>query len=199
MKNHVNTHKAYVPAAGKDWLLPLYDPAVKLLGLDHFYYRLIECAKFVNSPKILDIGCGTGSFAKLVKQIMPFADITGIDPDPKALAVAAQKLRQYPAVQLDLGEAYSLPYADRSFDYVVSSFVFHHLPQTRIPEMFREVQRVLKTEGVFWSVDFSGSARAQENITKSICLSLVQAGFNSIKVDVEKHWLLGRVSIYSAT
>jgi hypothetical protein len=34
MNKMFSSAKAYLPAAGHDWLLPLYDPVVKLLGAD---------------------------------------------------------------------------------------------------------------------------------------------------------------------
>ena len=54
--------------------------------------------------------------------------MTGLDPDPQALARAARKAaRARVAVQFDRGFAQDLPYADATFDRVFSSMMFHHL------------------------------------------------------------------------
>ena len=37
-----NTQRSYLPAAGRDWALPLYDPLVKLLGADVARRALLE-------------------------------------------------------------------------------------------------------------------------------------------------------------
>ncbi len=40
---------------------------------------------------ILDVGCGTGSLAIMLKQAQGEARITGLDPDPEALSIAKGK------------------------------------------------------------------------------------------------------------
>lgn len=72
----------------------------------------------------LDIGCGTGNY--LVVQSRAFgADVVweGIDASDEMLSRARTKLE---GKSLRVGRAEQLPYADRSFDYVTSSFAFHH-------------------------------------------------------------------------
>src|SRR5262245_32965607 len=52
---------AYLPAAGLDALLPLYDPFVKLLGADRVRAHLLDQAALQPQHRILDVGCGTGT------------------------------------------------------------------------------------------------------------------------------------------
>ena len=84
-------HRTFVPAAGRDWLLPFYDPLQKLLGADAALQALIEQASLEPGCKVLDIGCGTGSLIALMGRACPGAEVVGIDPDPKALARARRK------------------------------------------------------------------------------------------------------------
>lgn len=199
MNNDSRGSKAYLSAAGKDWLLRFYDPAVRLLGLDSYYFHLIEFSDFGPHQKILDIGCGTGTVGKIIKQAIHEADFTGIDPDPKALAVAKRKLSQYSRVQLDLGYGNDLPYSDAIFDHVMSSFVIHHLSLADRIGMLHEVQRVLKGGSTFCAVDFDGDGKCGEDKSMSTPDLLLLAGFHSIEVITDNHWLLGKVSFYSAS
>jgi ubiquinone/menaquinone biosynthesis C-methylase UbiE len=81
----------------------------------------------------------------------------GIDPDPKALRRATAKaVRAGTEVRFDRGFAGELPYADASFDRVLSSFVFHHLDSTEKERMLREARRVLKPGGSLHLLDFDG-------------------------------------------
>src|SRR5215472_5684342 len=120
---------SYLPAAGRDFLLPLYDPLVKLLGADRSRKKLFQQASVRPDHRVLDIGCGTGTFAIAVKTWMPTVDIVGLDPDPKALARSRRKAdRARLSIRFDEGFANILPYAERSFDRVFSSLMFHHVP-----------------------------------------------------------------------
>ena len=51
--------RTYLPAAGRDWLLPLYDPIVKLLGGEAARTVLIDQAALRPGQRLLEIGCGT--------------------------------------------------------------------------------------------------------------------------------------------
>src|SRR6266481_5484920 len=117
------TTRTYLPAAGHDWFLPLYDPFVKLLGGDRARRTLLDHAAIRPNHRVLDIGCGTGTLVLLIKRLHPDADVVGLDPDPKALARSRRKAeRATVRIQFDRGFADALPYPEASYDRVFSSF-----------------------------------------------------------------------------
>jgi SAM-dependent methyltransferase len=100
----VESSRTYLPAAGRDWRLPLYDPLVKLLGGDAARRALLDEAALRPGQRVLDVGCGTGTLATLIKQLHPEVGVVGLDPDPKALARARRKAaRTAVRVQFDQG------------------------------------------------------------------------------------------------
>jgi ubiquinone/menaquinone biosynthesis C-methylase UbiE len=209
------TQNTYLPAAGHDRALPLYDPLVKLLGIDAARMTLLDRAALQPSLHVLDIGCGTGTLAILLKRLHPGIDVVGLDPDPKALARASRKAKRAAAsIRFDRGFSQNLPYPDASFDRVLSSFMLHHLDPDDKRAALREVRRVLKPGGLFHLLDFGGNAtqgrharifhstrRLKDNSDSQILKLLSDAGFVSPNNVMNGAVLLGllRTSYYEAS
>jgi ubiquinone/menaquinone biosynthesis C-methylase UbiE len=146
--------RTYLPAAGWDWALPIYDPYAKLLGWDAVRSTLLEQMDLAPGRRVLDIGCATGSLVVVVKQLHPDVAVVGLDPDPKALARAARKaLRAGVKVHFNRGFSDQLPYADASFDRVSCTGMFSLLPLAEKGTTLREVRRVLRPGGSFHLFD----------------------------------------------
>ncbi|MGY1633809.1 class I SAM-dependent methyltransferase [Geodermatophilus sp. SYSU D01186] len=151
------TGREYLPGMGRPWLLPLYDPMTRLLGVQQVHRRLLDQAALRPGQTVLEIGCGTGNLLLDAKQTQPAATAVGVDPDLSALARAQRKAtRRGLAVQLDRGHAEELPYADDSVDVVLSSFMLHHVPAGEQETAVREVVRVLRPGGALHLVDADG-------------------------------------------
>ena len=73
---------------------------------------------------ILDLGCGTGRFSNLLSTFFD-ANVLGVDPSHKMLAVADEKASA--RVRFELGAAESIPASDATFDLVTLSMAFHHI------------------------------------------------------------------------
>jgi ubiquinone/menaquinone biosynthesis C-methylase UbiE len=207
--------RPFVPASGRGWLLPLYDPLTRLLGVARVHRRLIDQAGLRPGQRVLEIGCGTGNLLLAAKQAQPGATAVGLDPDLTALARASRKARRRGlAVQLDRGYADDLPYADDSVDVVLSSFMLHHVPADVRETAMREVRRILAPGGALHLVDIGGEAApahgwvarrahrhemTRENFGGGIPDLLRRAGFTGVTEtgsDVRRH--VGRFSFYRA-
>ena len=207
------TKKTYLPAAGKDWLLPLYDPLTKVLGVEASHRELIKQAGINPGQRVLEIGCGTGNLANLVKRLNPACPVVGIDPDPKALARARRKAQRREAtIQFDQGFAEELPYPEASFDRVLSAFMLHHVrPDAKLLSL-REAFRVLKTGGSLQLVDFDEGQRLFSGLhgflasifhsrhgasSRHTVLGLMQhAGFVDSREVADQTVALGRITYY---
>jgi ubiquinone/menaquinone biosynthesis C-methylase UbiE len=189
------TRREFLPAAGRDVFLPLYDPVVSFMGAARAREELIKQASIQPNQRVLDLGCGTGTLVVLLKRKYPAAEIVGVDPDPKALQRAQKKIRRAGvAVQLDEGFADELPYEAGTFDRVLSSFMLHHLEEHEREKTLREVLRVLKPVGTFHLLDFAGGedkapgrlgrlvnshARLEDNSQQRILQLMRRAGFTN--------------------
>ena len=152
----MQSDRTYLPAAGHDLFLPIYDPFTRIFGFDSARRRLIDQAALQTHHRVLDVGCGTGTLAIQIKRRHPTIDVVGVDPDPRALARAQRKAeRAGVTVRFERGFAGALIYRDASFDRVFSSMMFHHLEDGDKENALGEIRRVLKPGGRLELLDFA--------------------------------------------
>jgi cyclopropane fatty-acyl-phospholipid synthase-like methyltransferase len=118
----------YVPALGYGFLTRHYDRIAGWLPMDAVREALIAQAHVAPGHRVLDVGCGSGDLLLAVLRAAPGARAVGVDGDPEMLAWAREKAaRAGVALELHQGLAHEAPFADASFDRVLSTLVFHHL------------------------------------------------------------------------
>jgi SAM-dependent methyltransferase len=186
----------YLPAAGHDLLLPGYDLLTRLLGMRPVYDALVAQVELFDGVQVLEIGCGTGNLTQKVKRAQPGALLTGIDPDPRAVARAGRKVRRTAGVRFDQGYAQELPYADGSFDRVLSSMMLHHLDDDVKVAAVAEAFRVLRPGGSMHVVDVIGHHGAAAHDGSVIPGLLRGSGFESAELGSRRLRLVGPVSFY---
>jgi ubiquinone/menaquinone biosynthesis C-methylase UbiE len=206
--------RPYLPAAGRDWLLPLYDPLTVFLGVDAARRALLDQSGLPSDGRVLDVGCGTGSLAVLIAQQHPGITVVALDPDPNALARAVRKARRAgTTIQFDQGFGDALPYPDEWFDRVFSSMMFHHVAIAERPNVLREIHRVLKPGGRLELVDFEGPKpdaglvarllhshhRLEGNDSQQVVSLLSDAGFATARRVGERSFLFGGLAFYQAS
>ncbi len=93
----------------------------------------------------LDLGCGTGHLAAAILRRAPDARVTGVDFSP-AYVAHAQGRADIAAAEFRVGDACALPFADGSFDRVLSLLMLHFVP--RAPDAVAEMRRVTRPGGI---------------------------------------------------
>ena len=151
---------AYIPALRIRALTRFYDPVVALTTREReFKRRLVEQLGPAPEQRILDLGCGTGTLALLIKERQPAATVSGLDADPEMLARAEEKVDEAGfEVELNEGRSDAIPCDDGSFDAVVSSLFFHHLSRPVRDATAAEIVRVLAPGGELHVADWGQPA-----------------------------------------
>lgn len=144
----------------------LYDPGVDLLfgGTADIMRRmiipeLVDALRPLESPRVLDIACGTGRFLDQFHAALPRARLFGLDLSAPYLKVARERLAHVSELSLVAENAEDMPFADDAFDAVSCVFLFHELPSDARRNVLREAYRVLKPGGIFAVLD---SAQADD-------------------------------------
>jgi SAM-dependent methyltransferase len=92
-------------------------------------------------PSILDAGCGTGGMSSAMERL---ATVTGLDLFPQALEFCRTRGLE----RLVAGTVEAVPFAEASFDAVVSLDVLYHAAVTDDQSAVHELVRVLRPGGV---------------------------------------------------
>ena len=210
----MDPERTFMPAAGRDVFLPLYDPLTKLMGFDAILASLILQANLQSGFRVLDVGCGTGTLAVKIKRQHPAIDVVALDPDRHALARAARKAtRAGVSIQFDRGFSDALPYEREVFDRVFSSMMFHHVRRSEREPTLREIRRVLKTGGRLEFLDLVSSSghahgllarilhppkRLDQGADKPLLELMSRAGFVDAKRVGDRNTIAGPVGFYEA-
>lgn len=98
--------------------------------------------------EILEIGCGTGSFSRLLAERAE--KVLAIDLSTQMIRLAGERSRLHPNIEFVAGDALACEFADDRFDCIATLTTIHHLP---IETILRKIGRALKPGGVFVCLD----------------------------------------------
>lgn len=202
MHSHTNSHETVTPTTGRTitWA-GHYDMFVNLLLFGReksFRQSILRTAAIPSGASVLDVGCGTGTLALMAKnQLGAQGKVYGIDAAPEMIEVARHKATdQNRAVDFRQGVIESLPFEDATFDVVLSTLMFHHLPDDLKQRGLAEIYRVLKPGGRLLIVDMRRPTNIISHITmafsfhgtlssgiQDVVPMAQQAGYTNIHLD----------------
>jgi ubiquinone/menaquinone biosynthesis C-methylase UbiE len=115
----------------------------------------VAAAGLADGSRVLDVGTGPGRVPLAIARVAPGLHVEGLDLSPEMVSGARRNAVEAglgDMVAFTVGDVADLPYADASFDLIVSTMSQHHW---RDPTAgLRELRRVLRPGGRVWIYDF---------------------------------------------
>jgi len=96
----------------------------------------------------LEIGCGTGSFARLLAKRSE--NVLALDLSPEMIRIAREGSTRFPNIEFELADARERVLPDESFDCIATIATLHHLP---FREVLLKMKAALKPGGVLLVLD----------------------------------------------
>ena len=110
--------------------------------------------------RVLDIGCGKGFLLYELAQLLPEAEIYGLDISEYAIKNAKEEVRD----SLTVGSAAAeFPWEDNSFDFVYSVNTLHNLFNYELERALREIERV-KRDAAHITIESYRNEREKTNL-----------------------------------
>lgn len=217
---HERAERSYVPALGDHRFSPFYDTTIALLTCERTWRRaLVKQIDANPRDVVLDLGCGTGTLAIMLKRDCPSASIHGVDPDPNILTLAENKARDAD-VLVHFSQGFAQDVAEIAArvrpNKIVSSLVLHQVPLAAKRSIILNAFAVLKPGGEFHVADYGlqssplmrlafrnvqaldGYANTQPNADGVLTQLMEDAGFAEVKETTVIPTPTGSISLYRA-
>jgi ubiquinone/menaquinone biosynthesis C-methylase UbiE len=131
---------------------------------DHYHNFLLRQlpAHFDNS---LDIGCGTGSFARRLAERSQH--VLALDLSPEMIRLARERSANFSNIDFQLANVRDVSFQARGFDCIASIATLHHLP---LAEMMLKMKAALKPGGVLLILDLFEPEGATDAVLNLLAL-----------------------------
>jgi SAM-dependent methyltransferase len=124
-------------------------PAVRALR-QKIVERLLKLSGATRQSRVLSLGCGIGDTELLLAPQV--GQLLGLDLSPAAVRQARQDAASLGIGNAEFQQASTLD-LDEQFDCIIAVFFLHHLSDNDLADLPRQVARLLKPGGVFYSLD----------------------------------------------
>ena len=137
-----------------------YDERRRLLipHFEDFYKSGIGFVSYNGiSPKVLDIGAGTGIFTEEMLIRYPRANITLIDFADDMLGQAREKFKNMPEIKCISADYNTYDFGSEKFDIIISALSIHHLDPDHVRKLYKKTYDLLPQGGEFINADLANS------------------------------------------
>ena len=131
-----------------------------------FYPYTASCLPPGHGTRLLDLGCGTGLELGYYFELVPSAEITGIDLAPGMLDELRNKFPDK-RMTLIMGSYFSVPFEENFYDAAVSVESLHHFTKEEKIPLYEKLRKALKPRGYFILTDYFAMSEEKERFHHS--------------------------------
>jgi tRNA (cmo5U34)-methyltransferase len=126
-----------------------------------FYPFTAGCLPRESGTRLLDLGCGTGLELGYYFELVPSAEVTGIDLAPGMLKALKSK---FPGRRITLiqGSYFDVPFEEDHYDAAVSVESLHHFAKEEKTRLYEKLRKALKPGGCFILTDYFALSGEEE-------------------------------------
>lgn len=136
---------------------------------DHYHNFLLRYVP-ANCQQALDIGCGTGSFARRLAERSKH--VLALDLSAEMIRIARKRSEKVPNIDFRLANVMDMHFDVGSFDCIGTIATLHHLP---FEEVLLDLRRALKPGGVMLILDLFEPAGLVDSVSNLIALPISTA------------------------
>ena len=136
-----------------------------------FYPFTASCLPQVHGTRLLDLGCGTGLELGYYFELVPSAEITGIDLAPGMLDELRNKFPDK-NMTLILGSYFDVLFYENYYDAAVSVESLHHFTKEEKTRLYEKLRKALKPGGYFILTDYFAMSEEEERFHSAELLRL---------------------------
>ena len=134
---------------------------------NNHYHRLLLKHLPAECGNALEIGCGTGAFARELARRC--GHVIGLDLSTEMIRVARSRAEQFENLEFELADAMRYDFPRSHFDFVCSIATLHHLNQR---ELLLKIKDALKPRGVLVILDLVQSSSLTERVMDVVGLGV---------------------------
>lgn len=213
------TERAFTPALGRFAPVRFYDTVAALMRERLWRELVVGHVAAQPDDVVVDVGCGTGSLALLLRRAQPEARIIGVDPDRGVLAMAQRKADDAGVPvewRVGMGDALEQIVGSDSASVVVSSLMLHQCPMAMKRAVLTSMLAVLRPGGRLVVADYGlqrtrlmrlafrivqladGTENTQPNADGVLPRLMSEAGFADVREVEVVPTISGAISVYVA-
>jgi ubiquinone/menaquinone biosynthesis C-methylase UbiE len=154
---------------------------------DHYHNFLLRHIPS-NCQNVLEIGCGTGGFARRLAEhcgagsagtagspaeqpgrgaMLPAVRVLALDLSPEMIRLARERSSQFPNIKFELADICNRSLPEESFDCIASIATLHHLPYA---ETLLKMKAALKPGGVLLVLDLFEPAGLFDSLSNLVAI-----------------------------